>query len=304
MKIKGKMILVAVSAALGLMPLMNLANAQNNATSAQLWYNCRTRELWTPQKQAWCQKAERVKNMTYQLPNIGSVQLQNGSYQDRTKGVTVMLVDKPGAIAFADINNDGNEDAVTVLVVNGTQAAYLSPVLNVASNPRNVNSVLLGDRVQVQSIVVNAGQIQANITKNNQAVTQTYTISGNNLTLVFECLTATNERDSYSAINLEQINSELTGSNPREIAIAAFGIQEPQEGNFQQTVTIDDRNPQQVVVTMTQNNLPDDSVQDVRYRVEFEPVANQSQWRMVWAGRQQRCRQGRGSQNWTTEACL
>ncbi|OKH25116.1 hypothetical protein NIES1031_14560 [Chroogloeocystis siderophila 5.2 s.c.1] len=142
------------------------------------------------------------------------------------------------------------------------------------------------------------------MTKNNQALTQTYTISGNNLTLVSECLTATNERDSYSAINLEQINSELTGSNPREIAIAAFGIQEPQEGNFQQTVSVDDRNPQQVVVTMTQNNLPDDSVQDVRYRVEFEPVANQSQWRMVWAGRQQRCRQGRGSQNWTTEACL
>ncbi|WP_084544362.1 hypothetical protein [Chroogloeocystis siderophila] len=304
MKIKGKMILFAVSAALGLMPLMNLANAQNNATSAQPWYNCRTRELWTLQKQAWCQKAERVKNMTYQLPNVGSVQLQNGSYQARTKGVTVTLIDKPGALAFTDINDDGNEDAVTVLVVNGTEAVYLSPVLNVASNPRNVNSVLLGDRVQVQSIVVNAGQIQANITKNNQALTQTYTISGNNLTLVSECLTATNERDSYSAINLEQINSELTGSNPREIAIAAFGIQEPQEGNFQQTVSVDDRNPQQVVVTMTQNNLPDDSVQDVRYRVEFEPVANQSQWRMVWAGRQQRCRQGRGSQNWTTEACL
>lgn len=304
MKIQGRMILFAVSAALGLMPLINLANAQNNATSAQPWYNCRTRELWTPQKQAWCQKAARVKNMTYQLPSIGSVQLQNGGYQNQAKGVTVTLVDKPGSIAFVDINNDGNEDAVTILMVNGTEAAYLSLVLDVTNNPQNVNSVSLGDRVQVRSIVVNPGQIQANITKNNQAVTQTYTISGNNLTLVSECLTATNERDSYSAINLEQINSELTGSSPREMAIAAFGFQEPQEGNFQQTVTVDDRNPQQVVVTITQNNLPDDSVQDVRYRVEFEPVANQSQWRMVWAGRQQRCRQGRGSQDWTTEACL
>ncbi|MUL34979.1 hypothetical protein [Gloeocapsopsis dulcis] len=109
--------------------------------------------------------------------------------------------------------------------------------------------------------------------------------------------------DNYSAIDLEQINADLTGSNPREIAIAAFGIQEPQEGNFQQTVTVDESNPQQVV-TITQNNLPDDSVRDVRYRVEFEPVTNQSQWRMVWAGRQQRCQQGRGSQDWTTESCL
>lgn len=45
-------------------------------------------------------------------------------------------------------------------------------------------------------------------------------------------------------------------------------------------------------------------MRDVRYRVEFEPVENQSQWRMVWAGRQQRCQQERGSQNWTTESCL
>lgn len=48
--------------------------------------------------------------------------------------------------------------------------------------------------------------------------------------------------DNYSAIDLKQINADLTGSNPREIAIAAFGIQEPQEGNFQQTVTVNDSN--------------------------------------------------------------
>lgn len=303
MKIQSKITLFAVSAALGLMPLM-IANAQSNAPSAQPWYNCRTREVWTLQKQAWCQKAERVKNTTYQLPNVGSVQLRNGFYQDQAKAVTVTLVDKPGFITFADLNNDGNEDAVAMLTVN-EETAYLSSVLNIASNPRPVEAVLLGDRIQVQSIVVNAGQIQVNVTKNDppQAVMQTYTMQGNTLALVSECLIATNERDNYSAINLEQINSDLTGSNPREIAIAAFGIQEPQEGNFQQTVTVDDGDRQQVV-TITQNNLPDDSVRDVRYRVEFEPVAQRSQWRMVWAGRQQRCQQGRGSQDWTTEACL
>jgi len=303
MNIQSKITLFAVSTALGLMPLM-MANAQSNAMSAQPWYNCRTREVWTLQKQAWCQKAERVKNATYQLPNVGSVQLRNRFYQDQAKAVTVTLVDKPGFITFADLNNDGNEDAVAILTVN-EETAYLSPVLNIASNPRPVDAVLLGDRIQVQSIMVNTGQVQANITKNDppQAVMQTYTLQGNTLALVSECPTATNERDNYSAINLEQIDSDLTGSNPREIAIAAFGIQEPQEGNFQQTVSVDDSDRQQVV-TITQNNLPDDSVRDVRYRVEFEPVVQRSQWRMVWAGRQQRCQQGRGSQDWTTESCI
>lgn len=302
--IQGKITLFAISTALGLMPLINLANAQNDAASAQPWYNCRTREVWTPQKQAWCENVERVKNATYQLPDIGSVQLQNGSYQDQTKAITVSLVDKPGLIAFADLNNDGNEDAVTVLVVNGdSETSYLSSVLNVA-NPRNVSSVELGDRAQVQSIAINGEQIQANITKNDSSqVMQMYALSNNTLTLVSECPVATNERDNYSAINLAQINT-LTGSNPQEIAIAAFGIQEQQEGNFQQSVSVDDSNPQQVIVTIEQNNLPDDSVQDIRYRVEFEPIENQAQWRMVWAGRQQRCRPSRGSQDWTTEACV
>jgi hypothetical protein len=116
-------------------------------------------------------------------------------------------------------------------------------------------------------------------------------------------------REAYDEIDISSLPSDLFEhlDDPGAIATALFGINEaePIEGNFEQTVTVDtDSSP--AVVILTQTNLLDDSVRDIRYRLDFEPIANtdETQWQLVWAGRQQRCQPGRGAQDWTTEWCV
>ena len=88
------------------------------------------------------------------------------------------------------------------------------------------------------------------------------------------------ERGSYSAIDLNQLSPDLslTGSEPKALALAAFGTGEAreQEGVFQETVSVNTNNPQRVIVTITYTGLLDDSVHGIRYRVDFEPQTSSS----------------------------
>jgi hypothetical protein len=107
-------------------------------------------------------------------------------------------------------------------------------------------------------------------------------------------------RAAYSEIPLPEA-SLLVGDDPQQIALNAFGSAEPMEGNFEEEVVLVEQTATQAVVNLTQTSLPDDSVEGMRYWLEFVPEGNQ--WQMVWAGRQARCQPNRGSQEWTTELC-
>jgi hypothetical protein len=107
-------------------------------------------------------------------------------------------------------------------------------------------------------------------------------------------------RAAYSEVSLPP-EDQRVGAVPEEIALAAFGIDDPGEGNFTQEVTVDEQTATDAVVTLTQTGLLDDSVEGMQYRLEFAAADNQ--WEMVWAGRQVRCQPNRGSQEWTTDLC-
>ncbi len=111
------------------------------------------------------------------------------------------------------------------------------------------------------------------------------------------------ERNNYIQVELDKIPADvpLTGTNPSEVALAVFGFKDAVEGNFKEELTAKTNNPAQVIITLTQMGLPDDSTRGIRYRLEFIPKDNQ--WQLAWAGRQQMCQPGRGSQDWTTEQC-
>ena len=115
-------------------------------------------------------------------------------------------------------------------------------------------------------------------------------------------------REEYTQLDLSQlpVDVSLRGTHPQEIALAIFGNQEPREGNFQETVTVQYPREDRALVILTQIGLLDDSIKGFRYRLEFEKErpSGKSQWRLVWAGRQQTCWPGRGSQDWTTEPCF
>lgn len=107
-------------------------------------------------------------------------------------------------------------------------------------------------------------------------------------------------RSEYSEIPLPP-EAERFGPDPKAITLAALGIDTPAEGNFNQEVTVVEQTPEMEIVTLTQTGLLDDSVEGMRYWLEFE--AGDDAWEMVWAGRQVRCYPGRGSQEWSTELC-
>ncbi len=108
------------------------------------------------------------------------------------------------------------------------------------------------------------------------------------------------DRAAYSEVALPA-GDELVGADPTQIALDVFGSTEPGEGNFSEEVVVVDESADQMLVALTQTGLADDSVNGMRYRLEFVPEGDQ--WRLDWAGRQVRCQAGRGSEDWTTDLC-
>ena len=108
-------------------------------------------------------------------------------------------------------------------------------------------------------------------------------------------------RSTYGEISLPP-EPQRFGTDPEQIVLDAFGLETPREGNFNQEVTLVEQTSERAIAMLTQTGLLDDSVEGIRYWVEFE--AGENAWEMVWAGRQVRCYAGRGSQDWTTELCI
>jgi len=109
------------------------------------------------------------------------------------------------------------------------------------------------------------------------------------------------DRSAYSEVELPA-EAEVVGVDPNQMALDLFGMQEPVEGNFSETVVMVVESDDDAIVELTQTGLPDDSVEGQLYRLDFVPVGNE--WQLDWAGEQWRCREDRGPQEWTTERCL
>ncbi|HEY9625782.1 MAG TPA: hypothetical protein V6C84_00635 [Coleofasciculaceae cyanobacterium] len=146
-----------------------------NALSPNLlWYNCLTREVWTPAKQAWCQKAETLKNATYTIPQnpsyatpeMISVKLTNGRYEDAARQLSLTFATQRGTFVFGDLNGDRIEDAVSLLTLNTGGSGvftYLVASVNQEGTLKPSIPVLLGDRIQFQSMAIESGQINVSM---------------------------------------------------------------------------------------------------------------------------------------------
>lgn len=117
----------------------------------------------------------------------------------------------------------------------------------------------------------------------------------------------TDGRSQYKTISLQNIASPeaLKGTDPKAIALKAFGNIESEGGSRQVEMT--NPQPDKAVVTITQTGVADDSISAMRYRVEFLSTSSAAQtgkqWQMVWAGSQHKCHVGRGHQDWSNELC-
>ncbi len=151
--------LMALGLGLGL-GLGTLGRSQPALAQAEPeWHNCLTREVFTPEKQAWCHRWETVQNGTYLVPTPGvqdsmytTVTLTNGQYEAE-EGWGVALANEPGWLAFGDINGDGKDDAAVIMgavpVDGAPLTTYVAAVMDIDGTPQALNPVRLGDRIML-----------------------------------------------------------------------------------------------------------------------------------------------------------
>ncbi|MEY3298628.1 MAG: hypothetical protein RLZZ597_1888 [Cyanobacteriota bacterium] len=151
---------------LGLSLALPVLPAQAQAEAA--WHNCLTREVFTPDKQTWCNRWQVLQNGTYWVPTTGgqdslyvTVSLTNGQYEAEGNWV-VALANEPGWIAFGDLNGDGKDDAAVILGVlpgDGTAlTTHLATVMDIDGQAQALNPVALGERVMLNGPITIANQ--------------------------------------------------------------------------------------------------------------------------------------------------
>lgn len=279
------------------------------------WYNCKTREVWTTEKSAWCQKLFKLQNSEYQIPDIGTIKLTNGKYENATERKVVFFQNTPGTINY-DRLSDGTKIA-TVLLSSNTGGSgifvYLAVMKEVAGQYQTLATQFLGDRVSVKSVKLTGEQIKVRLIQQGEEepqccptleVVQTYNLADGKLEQLAEekigNVLLDPGRELFTKV---EVPNKIIGEDPLQIAKNLYGAKEiPSEGNFQEKLTLIDRVPNQPVVLLTQTGLLDDSVEGTRYRLEFKPQGKQ--WQLIWVGQQHRCYPGRGSQEWSSEPCI
>lgn len=170
--------LLSLGLALGRASLGQPAQAQTEPE----WYNCLSREVFTPAKRAWCNRWQTLQNGTFLVPSTGlqdsvhtTVTLTNGQYQVEGEPM-VVLANEPGWIAFGDLNGDGKDDAAVILGVlpeDGTAlATHVAAVMDIDGSAQALNPVLLGER-----IMLNGPMTIGNLRINLPQLTQTEVIN-------------------------------------------------------------------------------------------------------------------------------
>jgi LysM repeat protein len=109
---------------------------------------------------------DALRNATYQGIYDEPVTLADGTYagepfvEGGASRPTVTLVDQ--LTALGDLNGDGLEDAAVVLAENSGGSGvfvYLAAVLSAEGRLANVDTLLLGDRVDIRSLTIQGGEI-------------------------------------------------------------------------------------------------------------------------------------------------
>ena len=140
---------------------------------------------------------EQLKNAEYQseFPASGKAKLTDGAYEEEIVpgSATKLIIELSDQYAIGDLNGDGTDDAVAILVADpgGSGTFYhLAAVINQNGTPKHTATEFLGDRVQLKSVSIESGEIAVEMTKHGPddpmccptlEVTQKYKLEGDTL---------------------------------------------------------------------------------------------------------------------------
>ena len=97
-----------------------------------------------------------LRNGTYYIPDLGSIKLTNGTYQDESFAARMSNL-----FALGDLNGDQLDDAAVLIQVtqNSGTFAYLAAVIAQNNDFVNIDTIFLSEWQDVTAVSVNAGQI-------------------------------------------------------------------------------------------------------------------------------------------------
>jgi hypothetical protein len=115
---------------------------------------------------------EKLANAEYpiEITKSGKAKLSDGTYEEQAApgSATKTKVSLLPKYTCGDLNNDGKKDAAVILVGDGGGSGtfyYVSAVLNKRKNMIPVDSKFLGDRIKINSIKINDGEIVVELMK-------------------------------------------------------------------------------------------------------------------------------------------
>lgn len=110
---------------------------------------------------------EVLKNAEYYCEAcMGWVKLQDGGYSEEREESGMLFIRETwiaeDIVVYGDLNSDGEEDAVVILVSNfGGSGVFveLAVMINDKGNPLYLDSEILGDRIIINSITIESSEI-------------------------------------------------------------------------------------------------------------------------------------------------
>ena len=156
------------------------------------WHNCLTREVFTPEKQAWCDRWNTLQNGTYIVPvgfgpepSFETVTLDRGEY-NRPGELRVGMANEPNWMAFGDINGDGNDDAAVLFGVNqgggNNLTTYLAVVMDIDGEAQALRPVVLGDRILLNGpIAIDNQRVTVPQLTQTEVINRSFVVEGETL---------------------------------------------------------------------------------------------------------------------------
>lgn len=196
--VRGKQFASAIALAFSVnFASMVMAESKAWAQEQPIWFNCLTREIFTPEKRAWCDRWMALQRVDLIVPNgvtddaeMITVSLENGRYRQQNGQLYVELVNERGWLTFGDLNGDGKADAATFFGVAADPegrsiATYLTVVMDVEGEAQALTPVRMGERILLNGpIAIENNSLKVPFLTQTEAIDRTFMVSG---TALVEC---------------------------------------------------------------------------------------------------------------------